>query len=108
MTRPSSQRGFTIWELGALIVIASVVAAVFILGRAGTRHGCGNRNLKDSAQLRGVHQAMVFWAQNNKDCSPLPSLVDPSNTTVPEVGAAKDTTSNILSILVWNGSINPE
>lgn len=66
------------------------------------------RQLKDSTQVRGIHQAMVIWAQNNKDRFPLPSLVDVNDETVKDSGAAKDTTANIFSMLIYNGSIAPE
>jgi type II secretory pathway pseudopilin PulG len=64
--------------------------------------------LKDSTQVRAIHQGMVMWAQNNRDEYPLPSRVDLENATVPEEGRAKDTTANIVSLLVFNGSITPE
>lgn len=64
------------------------------------------RQQKDVDQIRAITQAMIIFAQGNQDLYPLPSLVDANNTTVSEKGAAKDTTANILSILVFNGSIS--
>jgi hypothetical protein len=63
---------------------------------------------KDSTQVRGLHQAMVVFAQNNGDLYPLPSKLDAKDNTIKEGGRAKDTTANIYSILVYNGSISPE
>ncbi len=64
--------------------------------------------MKDSTQVRGITQAMMIWAGNNNDNFPRPSLIDLNNTTVPELGAAKDTTANLYSMLINNGSISPE
>jgi type II secretory pathway pseudopilin PulG len=105
-----SRRGLTIVELIVVVVVlimALVIAAFLILPAFGRRPH-GNRQLKDSTQVRGIHQAMVMWAQNNADEYPLPSRVDVENTTVAEEGRAKDTTANIFSLLVANGFISPD
>jgi prepilin-type processing-associated H-X9-DG protein len=39
---------------------------------------------------------------------PLPSAIDVNNATVPEIGAAKDTTANIFSLLIYTGGISTE
>jgi hypothetical protein len=51
---------------------------------------------------------MVVWAGNNNSQYPLPSVVDRENATVGEIGAEKNTTANILSIMIFNGLISPE
>ncbi|MCC6322646.1 MAG: hypothetical protein IT438_14550 [Phycisphaerales bacterium] len=76
------------------------------------------RQLKDSTQARGIMQSLVIFAQNNKGSYPLPSALDAANATIslPEPAgekaapsaASKDTTANILSILIFNGMISPE
>lgn len=66
------------------------------------------RQLKDATQVRGILQSMVIWGQNNRDEYPLPSRVDQDDLTVREKGAAKDTTSNIFSLLIFNGFIPSE
>lgn len=98
--------GFTIIELLVLILIAVLIAAILIPARGG--HGCGSAQLKDATQLRGTHQALFLWASNNDETYPLPSMIDVDNFTVPELGRAKDTTANIMSILNNEGFIIPE
>lgn len=70
------------------------------------------RQIKCATQLRNISQALVVFAQNNKDVYPLPSKLDPNNTTIALAEGAharsKDTTGGILSILLWNGMISPE
>lgn len=97
--------GFTIIELLVLIVALLLVIAVLL----PTRGGRGNpRPLKDAMQLRGIHSSLVIWAGNNDDKYPLPSEIDVDNFTVSELDRAKDTTANIMSILICEGFITAE
>ncbi|MCC6227836.1 MAG: hypothetical protein IT432_01260 [Phycisphaerales bacterium] len=66
------------------------------------------RQIKDATQIRGIEQAMIIWAQNNGDRYPLPSEIDKGDRTVREKGMDKNTTSNIVSLLIFNGFISPE
>lgn len=66
------------------------------------------RQLKCSTQIRGITQSMIIWASNNQGSYPLPSAIDTADATVAEKGRAKDTSANIMSVLIWNGSISPE
>lgn len=66
------------------------------------------RQMKDATQIRGIHQAMVIWAQSNQDKFPLPSEIDKKGSTQAGPDASKDTTANIMSLLVFNGFIPPE
>jgi hypothetical protein len=107
----ATRRGLTIVELIVVVVVlimVLVIAAFLILPAFPRRPHGGNRLLKDSMYVRGIHQAMVMWAQNNRDEYPLPSNVDVENTTVAEEGRAKNTTANIMSMMVFNGSITPD
>jgi type II secretory pathway pseudopilin PulG len=99
--------GLTIVEVVVVVVIVVILAAILLPAMTPKRHG-GGRQLKDSSQIRGVMQGMVLWAQGHQDRYPLPSLIDTNNTTVPEIGAAKDTTANVLSVLVYNSFFPPE
>ena len=112
MGRYVLRRGFTALEavvvIFAVLLLLGILSVVIDGGVLGRRRGCGHPQLRDSTQLRGIHQAMVVWAQNNKDRYPLPSVIDANNDTVAEPGTAKDTTNNILSMLVWNGSVGTE
>ncbi len=53
-------------------------------------------------------QSLIVWASNNNGSYPLPSQLDVANMTVAEKGRAKDTTANILSLLIFNGHISTE
>jgi hypothetical protein len=118
-TRRHLRPAFTKTELTVIIVIVSVVlvggclvSALFAgimlpaLGKARS----SARQLKDSTQVRGITQAFVVWASNNNSSYPVPSEFDLKDETVAAGKApwAKDTTGNILSLMVFNGSISPE
>lgn len=99
--------GFSLLEL--LVVVAVIAFAIgLFLPAMGRTCGGGSRQLRDSTQVRGIHQALVTWAQSHKDRYPIPSLLDVNNATVADLGTAKDHTANILSPLVFNGSMSPE
>ena len=106
MNRTTIRGGFTLVELLVILAIAGVLSALVLLSSTSTR--CGSRQLKDSTQVRGLHQGFVSWAQNNNDQFPLPSTLDVNNTTVADMGTAKDHTANIFSPLVFNGTISVE
>lgn len=105
MRSSGAQRAFTIKELlitiGVILLLA-MVGLVF-LARLERTH----RRLGDSAQIRGILQGMVLWAGNNQDRYPLPSILDVKDATVAEPGPAKDTTANIVSMLVYYGHFGP-
>jgi prepilin-type N-terminal cleavage/methylation domain-containing protein len=101
-------RAFTLIEL--LVVIAIIALLVGILLPALGKARASARQLKDSTQVRGIVQAMVVWASNNQSSYPLPSLVETANTggTTNQQGDQKNTSSNIFSLMIFNGNISPE
>jgi prepilin-type N-terminal cleavage/methylation domain-containing protein len=117
----SVRRGFTLIELAATAALAAALSATAIIatgtqptGSTGT--GAGGlasarqaaRTKKDETQVRAIGQAMIVWAQNNGDVYPFPSRIDRENLTVKDDGRAKNTTANIYSVMVYNGSLSPE
>lgn len=102
-----NRKGFTLIEL--LVVIAIIALLIGILLPALGKARASARQLKDSTQIRGVHQGMVLWAQNNSDTYPLPSTISKGNNTIPLASPnAKDVTRHMVSIMIFNGFFSPE
>lgn len=67
------------------------------------------RRLKDQSHVRGIAQSLVLFSHNTDTGRfPRPSEIDRQNTTVPQTGRAKDTSSNLYSLLVFNGFVSTE
>ncbi len=103
-------RGFALSELIVVLLVVGVLSAVVValLVPACIMARRASRQVKDSSQVRGITQAMAIWAGNTKGSYPLPSAIDIENATVAAVGPGKDTTANILSVMVFNGSVTTE
>ena len=93
-----------------LLVVVVILIGIILPSLGGSHRP--SRQIRDSANIRGIHQGMVLFAQNNNDRYPLPSVLDKANHTaaLPE-GAdptSKDTTSNIYSLLIYGTFFGPE
>ena len=102
----SSRKAFTLLELLIIILIAGAALAIF-LPAVGRTHKCGNRQIKDSTQIRGIHQGFILVGNSNNDSYFVPSELDRANTTLAS-DSAKDDPGNVLSLLLFNGFFSPE
>ena len=100
-------QAFTIIELLVVILVVAVIVAI-LLPAIQPPARIHTQELRDRTQIRGVMQGMVLYAQQNQDRYPLPSELDPNNTTTAAPGVRKDTTANIMSILIFEGFVPPE
>ena len=103
----SNRRAFTIYEIIIAISVLVQFMVILMVMLRPPRANPANAQLRDSTQIRGIHQGMILFAQNNADQYPVPSQLDKAHTTL-TAQSAKDDLGNTLSILLYNGFFSPE
>ena len=95
-----------------VVTIVVVVGAAVLSMAMGHARTSASGPIRDATLIRGIHVAMVVWAQNDKGRYPEPSVIDAAGATIAlEPGdnpTTKDTTANIISFMVFNGFMSPE
>jgi hypothetical protein len=101
-----ARHAFTIRELISVIGVLVILGSLAYVLVPGSRRE--SQRVKDGQHIRGLHQAFVTCFQSNADEYPLPSRLDRANYVSTLPANEKNTTANIYSILVFNGTIKPE
>jgi len=102
----SCRRGLTRIEI--LVILSLILIGISILLPSLHKTRSNQQVFRRGVVVRTHMIALESWASTYSGAYPLPSIVDAGNTTFAETGRAKDTTSNIYSILIWNMLLTPE
>lgn len=103
-------KGFTLVEL--LVVVSIIALLVGLLLPALSRVRDSARQVKCATNVRGIHQGLVAWSQDDDGQYPLPERTDPDyNSEEWDDGILNESTNrtgNIWSMLIFNKVLNTE
>jgi len=106
-------RGFTLIEL--LVVIAIIALLIGLLLPALAQAKKNADSLKDSTQIKQVHQAFIVFAESHQGRLPVPGLIDrladPNLGEQPAVGPedfAQNTTARLYSAAIAQNFFGPD
>ncbi|MEM9084182.1 MAG: hypothetical protein AAGB34_11345, partial [Planctomycetota bacterium] len=88
------------------ISIIALLIGLLLPALAGARRKA--LRINDAANQRSVHTGFILWAQDNNERYPLPSRVDRANAVLNIAGDFKNSTGNVFSMMIFNGSITPD
>lgn len=106
-------KGFTLIEL--LVVIAIIALLVGLLLPALAKAQRNARSMKDSAQIKEIHQSFIAFAGDHKGKLPTPGLInrlpDPILGDMPDIGPEdkiQNTTKNLYSAMIAQDFFNAD
>ena len=105
----NKKRGFTLVEL--LVVISIIALLIGLLLPALSKVRKSANELKCLTNVRGIHQGLVNWAQQDKESYPIPQVLDRADhteVTAAATQASKNRTGNVWSVLVFSETLTPE
>lgn len=111
-TRRKGSKGFTLIEL--LVVIAIIALLIGLLLPALAKAQRNARSLKDSTQLKQIHQAMLIFSNDNQERLPVPGWINRlAYNGVQTIGLGKeDVTKNhtrhLYSCMIAQELFNPD
>lgn len=110
----SQKRGFTLIEL--LVVIAIIALLVGLLLPALAKAKRNAATLKDAAQIKQIHQAMMVWGNDHDDQLPLPGKInrlkdvylDEERIGIGPEDTTKNTSANLYSAMIAQNFFNTD
>lgn len=100
-----NNRAISFVELLIVIAIIAILIGILLPSLSGAR--AQSRQLKDATNIRTIAHSLTLFAQNNRGQYPLPGAIQPSPFTGQQ-GEVLNTTGNLLSLLIFNGSLPVE
>jgi len=105
----TTRRAFALPDALAIAILAALAVTLLAGGPAISAVQEDQRRLKDATNIRSILQSLVVFASNNRDTYPRPSRIDAAGNTIKtDEPWRKDTSGNILSVLVFDGFLPPE